>query len=248
MIRNPAALTRGLFGSREADKRLPFHDKDGNTCSKEAIVATIESIATSLGEPLTDNHEIRRFGAHTIRVTAAQHLARIGISLPIIMLLARWESNIIMRYVSEAPLHTVTQEYRNLQAQSDIAKHVQDMKQEISRNIEFTANLDNDNFSKIAEQYKNLEERISCVEDSKGGYVINTDENSNKVHRVILDGDQHSRYEWRTYRGWKFAAPSCDLCKDPQASGPIPADLQYLSPERTCSHQRIPPELFLFRH
>ena len=40
------------------------------------------------------------------------------------MLLARWESNIIMRYVAEAPLNAMTQEYKNLQSHKDLTEQL----------------------------------------------------------------------------------------------------------------------------
>ena len=48
--------------------------------------------------------------------TGARHLARVGIELFKIQLLARWQSNVIMRYVMDAPLSVVTQDYRDKKA------------------------------------------------------------------------------------------------------------------------------------
>ena len=44
-------------------------------------------------------------------MTGARHLACLDVPLPIIMLLGRWGSNVIMRYVADAPLSTLTTIY-----------------------------------------------------------------------------------------------------------------------------------------
>ena len=99
-----------------------FPNAEGKTCNKDAIVKTIEAIVTKLDLPIKDEDGNNLYGGHSIRIMAARHLAAIGIALPVIMLLARWESNIIMRYVAEAPLNAVTQEYKNLQSHKDLTE------------------------------------------------------------------------------------------------------------------------------
>eukprot|EP00971_Amphidinium_carterae_P286395 5686327-Amphidinium_carterae.1 len=46
----------------------------------------------------------RNVTGHTFRVTGARHLAAKGVDVHLIMLMARWRSNIVMRYAREAPL------------------------------------------------------------------------------------------------------------------------------------------------
>ena len=76
------------------------------------MVLTIEHIAELLGEPLVDVQGIRRFGGHTLRVTGARTLAGMGIDLMLIQLMARWSSDVVLRYVAEAPLAKLSDTYR----------------------------------------------------------------------------------------------------------------------------------------
>eukprot|EP00971_Amphidinium_carterae_P023404 461555-Amphidinium_carterae.1 len=45
---------------------------------------------------------------HTFRVTGAQHLARMGIEISVIMLMARWRSPVVLHYAHEEPLNSIT--------------------------------------------------------------------------------------------------------------------------------------------
>ncbi|CAK0892373.1 unnamed protein product, partial [Prorocentrum cordatum] len=88
----------------------------GHVVAKEKIVDLIEALAELLNLPLVDHSGGRRFGGRTFRVSGAQHLASIGIPLMVIQLLARWSSQVIMRYVSEAPFAVVGAECRRRNA------------------------------------------------------------------------------------------------------------------------------------
>ncbi len=79
---------------------------------KTAVVALITAVATALNLPTEDVAGRTLFGGHSLRVTGAQHLAAHGFPLLLIQLLARWSSEVILRYVAEAPLIQVTAEYR----------------------------------------------------------------------------------------------------------------------------------------
>ena len=54
----------------------------------------------------------RRFGGHSLRVTGARTLAALGIDIVLIQLMARWSSDVVLRYVAEAPLATMSAAYR----------------------------------------------------------------------------------------------------------------------------------------
>ena len=45
------------------------------------------------------------------RVSGAIHLADVGVEIRAIMLLARWGSEVVMRYVRDAPLRNLTGKY-----------------------------------------------------------------------------------------------------------------------------------------
>ena len=127
------------FGKLEDLPGLPlFPTAEGTTTDKEKVVATIEKAAAMLGEPLRDEFNNRLYGGHSLRVMGAQWMAALGISLLVIQLIARWASEVVLRYVAEAPLQSVTATYRRaqlgrgLQAVLDMAVSDQeDLKQEL---------------------------------------------------------------------------------------------------------------------
>ncbi|CAK0821559.1 unnamed protein product [Prorocentrum cordatum] len=93
-----------------------FPTETGGTATKEAVVKTFEAIASKLGLPIVDQGGYRLWGGHSLRVTGAQWLASQGVSIAVIQLVARWNSDVVFRYVSEAPLLTLADEYRRAHA------------------------------------------------------------------------------------------------------------------------------------
>lgn len=97
----------GLFGTDLAGfaGRPLFPNSAGETCSKDSVVKAVEHLALELKQDLVDELGYRRFGGHSLRVSGAQWLARVGVPVPLIRSLARWESDTVMRYIREAHLH-----------------------------------------------------------------------------------------------------------------------------------------------
>ena len=84
-----------------------FPTSKGKHPSKQAVVTTIELLATMCGQSVADDLGNRRFGGHTLRVTGAQLLAVHGLEVQKIRILARHSGDTILRYVAEAPLKTL---------------------------------------------------------------------------------------------------------------------------------------------
>ena len=99
-----------------------FQDVHGKRLIKAMVVALIEFIAHEQGEYLQDGEGRNRFGGHTLRVTGAQHLAMIGLALILIQLMGRWGGSTVVRYVADAPLGKITQQYMASSANMDLEK------------------------------------------------------------------------------------------------------------------------------
>jgi hypothetical protein len=107
------------FGNKrkELPKDLPlFPNARGEWCTREAFVGTLARMAELAQVPTTDSLGRNTIGEHVWRISGARHLAEIGVPHPMIMLLARWGSAIIMRYIADAPLRKLTQTYTTLAA------------------------------------------------------------------------------------------------------------------------------------
>ena len=106
------ALLKRRFGDPVPSDLPLFPTSGGKAAEKRRVVEMIEACALRLGLPLLDEHGRNRFGGHSFRITGSRRLAALGLSLPLIMLLARWGSEVIRRYVAEAPLKCLTREFR----------------------------------------------------------------------------------------------------------------------------------------
>jgi hypothetical protein len=107
-------LVRRFGNSRgQLPDDLPlFPDEQGNWCERDGFVRTIIQMAIDQSVDLQD--EMGRFiaGEHVWRVSGARMLARASIALPQIKLMARWGSDVIMRYVADAPLANIARDFR----------------------------------------------------------------------------------------------------------------------------------------
>ena len=82
---------------------------------KNAVVNMIETLATTLGYPLVGPNGRPAFGGHVFRVSGTWHLAAAGLEINVIMLLARWGSNVVMHYIPGPPLKNLTKAYLGAQ-------------------------------------------------------------------------------------------------------------------------------------
>lgn len=86
-------------------------DQNGRTPAKACVVECIRStlqaagIATTREDP--DGRVRQRYGGHCLRVAGAQFLASAGVETSHIMLLGRWSSSAIEKYVQQAALQII---------------------------------------------------------------------------------------------------------------------------------------------
>ena len=119
-MRDQLAFLKLRFPDVPLDRLPLFPQGNGLTVAKTDVVKSICRVAELLGEPLTDQLGRNRYGGHTLRVSGARRLARLAIPTATIMLLARWASLTILRYIQDAPLKGLTLEYRK---RSEAASH-----------------------------------------------------------------------------------------------------------------------------
>ena len=100
-----------LSGALPADLRA-FPSSEGRVVDKEKVVQTAEELARLTNRPVRSPEGDRLYGGHVWRISGSRHLASIGIALWLIQLIARWAGPTILRYVAEAPLLRVTDEYK----------------------------------------------------------------------------------------------------------------------------------------
>ncbi|CAE7839469.1 unnamed protein product, partial [Symbiodinium microadriaticum] len=86
-----------------------FSQTPGTPLSKPQTIEMIHEVLLAAGVNLSrpgapDEPDVQRFGGHCLRVSGAQHLCRMRIPVSTIMLLGRWGSRAIERYVQETEL------------------------------------------------------------------------------------------------------------------------------------------------
>lgn len=78
--------------------------------TKAQSISAFRDMASAAGEPLLDKTgpcPRQRFGGHVLRVTGAQFLSRMQVDSATIMLLGRWGSHAVLRYLQQAPLQSL---------------------------------------------------------------------------------------------------------------------------------------------
>ena len=206
-------------------------------------------MAVLLKQPILDEIKRRRFGGHTPRVAGARHLARIDVPTPVIMLLARWASSVVLRYIADAPLTALTKLYKQRLASSQsasttvgiglsdkelsiaVSKHmakplsqlqyVTDVIAQLKVDIDQIA-ISNDSLAATLKQFNvDLNLLNSKVAPS---YVLNTKEG--KLHRAAAMNLELPD-SWSTARSWKFG-------RKPGAFRLLPAAPDALAGHSTC--------------
>ena len=196
-----------LFGHLPAftDGTLPlFPDIRGMVCTKESVVATFEQATLRIGKPIRTEDNVRILGGHSLRVTGAQYLASLGFSVALIQLIARHESDIILRYVQDAPLLTITQEYKSripsmclptVAAQSIDDPYI----------LAPLGELSNSNcWENLQSQVDILKSRLVAAEQRTQTYVCNN--LSEVVHFPVMAHPVFPQDEWKARCGWKFGS------------------------------------------
>jgi hypothetical protein len=89
-----------------------FPDVSGSWCTRDGFVDTIRMMASFTGAQDTDELGRNIIGEHVWRVSGSRLLASLGVPQSMIALLARWGSDVILRYIADAPLRSLTNLYR----------------------------------------------------------------------------------------------------------------------------------------
>ena len=92
------------------DATLPlFPNERGEVCDKEAVVNTIIEAGRKLGMVVANSDGTERLSGHSLRVTGAQGLTRLGVDLWAVQLMGRWGSDKVKTYVREVQLERASE-------------------------------------------------------------------------------------------------------------------------------------------
>ena len=95
----------------DIDDDAPFFPNEaGQHRTKQQTIDAFILLARHVGAAV--ECQGRKISGHTARISGAQFLASIGVEVAVIMLLARWESRVVLHYIKEAPLLALTGQAR----------------------------------------------------------------------------------------------------------------------------------------
>ena len=91
-----------------------FITMQGRVTTKSGIIDGLKVMVKATGKSTLTKTGEELLGGHSMRVAGARMLAAMGIEMSIIMILARWESMVVLRYIQDTPLASLTDAYRSL--------------------------------------------------------------------------------------------------------------------------------------
>ena len=191
------SLLKEVFGVNFSENMPLFPNRDGSVADKRQVVAGIECIAALTGQPLVTETGVRRFGGHSLRVSGAQDMARRGVHIAVIQLMARWSSDIVLRYVSEVPLEGLSESYRRsisdecTSSSADLLGRLQELQARLEGDRLFLTNYRHEKLAR-EEPHKS--------DDAK--YILN--DCSQVLHRPLSFSLGLTPRHWRTVCGWGF--------------------------------------------
>ena len=103
-------LTRALHGE---DMEGPLFAENFQPMSKQYAIDSIRQVLKTASIPTTREGmqgQVEMYHGHALRVSGAQYLTKIGFSTTLVMLLGRWGSQAIMRYIQDSPLQAHLQD------------------------------------------------------------------------------------------------------------------------------------------
>ena len=185
----------------------------GHTVEKEAMVATIVKGAEKLGIPLVSADGSARVSGHSLRVTGAQGLARIGVDTWAIQLLGRWGSATVLEYIKEVPLELSASWARRA------AKHVALDEAVVMQSPPLSVGS-----SAVGSQVSGraalslrqaLEDERAKVAEEKDSPVVKFLRSSAGIwHKVLPSGRVGPMSSWTTRCGWAFSRSDACLADD----------------------------------
>ena len=173
----------------------------GGAASKEQVVHNVQQVAQARGLQLKNHLGKDNFTGKVLRIGGARHLIRKAVSIPVVQMMARWDSHAILTYVKDAPLITITHEYRK-GAMVAVAAGEDEAGRKFKDKV--TADL-----RTLQKEVKRQENEIEML--AKDVYATTITEYpkfiiSDKYQKwhIIHDYRQQCRADWKTSCGWAY--------------------------------------------
>ena len=201
-------MLQGFFGA-PLDPSLPlFPDKAGNVISKAAVVKTLETTIEAMGLPIANDVGCKLYGGHSFRVTGARRLAALGVEIAKIMVMARWSSDAVFRYIRDAPLDRLPAEVAELEDQRNLHDTIRELKKEVETIKDAVEQADSNAKAELTKAIAQLSEKFAPTPEKQ--VIAKISGRKRKIHFALVGGVDENPLDWRTrcgycYSGWRFS-------------------------------------------
>lgn len=173
-----------------------LHDDEGNALSKHQMINNIREVlqaADIVTTRMGAEGQVERFGGHALRVAGAQHLTHLGFQTSLVMLLGRWGSLSILRYVQDSPL----QELLEPQAEQESGPPSGAAEPAIKKLRTQAGNIKSE-VSALQQQMEELTATVSSLNRAPN-FVV-----GKKTHRPDPNEGTLPPYAWVSRCGWHY--------------------------------------------
>ena len=184
---------------------------------KVQVVDAIQLTAKAAGLPTRGDDGKLVFTGHTWRIMGSRHMVRNGVQVPIVMLMARWDSNAVLKYIKDAPLITITGEFKRGVRALKI-KAIEDKHHEFK------------GFSKKAlADLQALRASVEHHERELANVCSNISKLKYAVHPIYVISDKYRKWHvvpkfagvavglWKARCGWRYGASKFERRSKPPA-------------------------------
>ena len=201
----------GRFVDGAPDRDLPsFPTSEGETVEKEAMVNTIVAAAGLLGAPLSTADGSTRVSGHSLRVTGAQGLARLGVDTWAVQLLGRWGSATVLEHIKEVPLEISASFARRAATRASLDQVAVGIRPPVVVTSDAAPGVPQASLGPLAAQL-GMEQDLRRQEavESEG---LNFIKSSTGIwHKVLPSGRSGPMSTWSTRCGWLFSRSDARL-------------------------------------
>ena len=215
-----------LVGNRGPEEPV-FIDSHGNAPTKAGWADTFQAIARLLGIPICSSNGARCFTGHSARASGAQFLASRGVELWRIQIFGRWDSDVILRYIREAPLCQLNALAIEAGHNDSLSRVRQELESLLAKARPLLAIPDHE--WKVDNQVALVPPDPPEIPTDQTERLVFNLSPGGKIHRCRTNLDDprnalHPRH-WRTYCAWPFARDNT-LLRARGARGASPEGLE----------------------
>ncbi|CAE6943486.1 unnamed protein product [Symbiodinium sp. CCMP2592] len=186
--------------------------KTGKDLPKSRVVACFRSVLQAAGVPLTRPDEsgvqVPRFHGHCARVSGAQWLISLHLALHLVMLLGRWSSAAIYKYVQSTPLLQLpSATHQVFQGIAGDAVNVQtELHGAASLAASSAASQPDNQAIDLTQELATLQEEVSFLKKaaSEPPETLVRSVRSLLVHRIRVNEKSNPPRKWKTVCGWPY--------------------------------------------